>query len=134
MDVEDYDYSVLRRYANLFPSSPMTTLIKGYFGYNGIPFVEKDEEEADDEPPADDDEDYAGTIIVGTCVLRCRSPADSILEQDAFGHLPGSILAHRIAAEVYEQEYDLLNVITVAENGLALLRTTEQNIGRVMSR
>ena len=48
----------------------MTTLIKGYFGYNGIPLVEKDEEEADDEPPADDDEDYAGTIIVGTCVLR----------------------------------------------------------------
>ena len=55
-----------------------------------------------------------------------------ILQQDTFNHLRESIIAHRIVTEVYEQEYDLPNAITTAQNGLALVLKMEENIGRAM--
>ena len=40
-----------------------------------------------------------------------------------------SILAHRIVAEVYENEEDLENAIKVSESGLELVIRHEKNIG-----
>ncbi len=46
-----------------------------------------------------------------------------------FATIPNSILAHRIFAEVYEQDEDYENAIKVAESGLELVRREEQNRG-----
>ena len=50
--------------------------------------------------------------------------------QEAFANLKESILAHRIVAELYEQEDDYDNAMKVAESGLELVRRTEHNWGR----
>ena len=41
-----------------------------------------------------------------------------------------SILAHRIIAELYEQDADYENAIKISESGLELVRRVEQNWGR----
>lgn len=56
---------MLRRFIDIFPSSHLAVLIKGYFGYNGIPLEEKDEsEDRDSRVPADQEEDHVMVIIV----------------------------------------------------------------------
>ena len=41
-----------------------------------------------------------------------------------------SILAHRIIAELYEQDADYENAIKISESSLELVRRVEQNWGR----
>ena len=45
-----------------------------------------------------------------------------------------SVLAHRIIAELYEQDADYENAIKVSESGLELVRRVEQNWGRPLKR
>lgn len=49
--------------------------------------------------------------------------------KDTFPDTQHSILAHRIVAQVYQDEEDLANAVTAAENGLELVRREEQNRG-----
>ena len=44
--------------------------------------------------------------------------------------LPSSLLANRIAVEVYLQELEYSSVIDVAESGIELVRNHEKNTGR----
>ena len=54
----------------------------------------------------------------------------TICAQEAFASLSDSVLAHRIIAELYEQEADYENAMKVSESGLELVRRIEQNWGR----
>jgi superkiller protein 3 len=47
--------------------------------------------------------------------------------QDIFPDSRHSILAHRIVAQVYQDEEDLENAMRAAENGLELVIREEQN-------
>ncbi|OBZ66566.1 Superkiller protein 3 [Grifola frondosa] len=109
--IEGYDFNILRQYIQLFPSSPLTRLLIGYFGYMSIPLSREDNESPDQD---ENEEDFADMII------------------DAFGSLSDSILAHRVMAELYEQEADLENTIKVAEGGLELVCKAEQQSGKSM--
>jgi len=53
-----------------------------------------------------------------------------MLCQDAFTSLQDSLLATRVAAEVYQKVLDYPNVILVAESGLDLVKKHEQRTGR----
>lgn len=52
------------------------------------------------------------------------------LLQEAFAELGDSLLAHRIVAQLYEQDSDYENAIKVSESGLELVRRAELNWGR----
>ena len=45
---EGYDLSILRRFVTIFPSSPITSLLKGYFQYMDIPLEEETSESEDE--------------------------------------------------------------------------------------
>ena len=49
------------------------------------------------------------------------------LIQESFQKLPDSIIAHRIAAEIYEQDEDYENALKVCENGIELAQRSEKN-------
>ncbi|EMD32118.1 hypothetical protein CERSUDRAFT_119089 [Gelatoporia subvermispora B] len=117
-EMEDYDYDVLRKYVVLFQSLPLARLIQGYFGYHGI-LISQDDDESQDGRGENDEEEDGQEIYV-----------DMII--DAFTVLPDSILAHRVAADMYAQEGDLENAIKVAEGGLELTKRAQQNWGKPM--
>jgi hypothetical protein len=50
--------------------------------------------------------------------------------QDAFSSTPDSILAHRIVADVFRQEFDYENAVKTAESGLELVRKAESRHGK----
>lgn len=56
-----------------------------------------------------------------------------MLSQTAFQMLPNSIVSHRIAAEIYEQDGDYENALKVAENGLELVQRSETNAALELS-
>ncbi|KZT68315.1 TPR-like protein [Daedalea quercina L-15889] len=117
--IEQYDFAILRQFVQLFPGTARTSLIKGYFGYAGIPLTDGDDvddDEKDVHKIGDATEDYIDTIA------------------DAFASLPDSVIVHRIMTEIYVNENDLENIIKVAESGLEVARRAEQNTGKTLSR
>lgn len=48
---EDYDLEMLRRFINLFPSSPLSRTITGYFQCADIPLKNENEEDSEKEEP-----------------------------------------------------------------------------------
>ncbi|PCH43840.1 hypothetical protein WOLCODRAFT_138620 [Wolfiporia cocos MD-104 SS10] len=112
--IEEYDFTILRRFVRLFPDSVTTKLIAGYFGYMGIPLAVGDEDEAQKQPIAED-EDFIGLII------------------DAVELLPESLFALRITVEMYHSEGDLENTIKMAESGLEATNHAETNSGKSLS-
>lgn len=125
---EDYNFSILRQFVELFPSAALARLIRGYLLYMGLPLTEDEDnlEEPAGSPP--ENEDPFDLMLV--CMARLRS-ADSCLTilQEAFGGLSTSILAHRILAEVYLWDLDYQNAISVAEVGIDLARRQRQDTG-----
>ncbi|KAI0633616.1 TPR-like protein [Trametes polyzona] len=110
--LEDYDFGILRQYMEIFYASPLAKLLRAYFTYMAIPLGEEDEEEDQAVPEPDPDVDYVEIMI------------------ETFTDLGDSILAHRIIAELYEQDADYENAIKVSESGLELVRRSEENWGR----
>ena len=53
--------------------------------------------------------------------------------QDAFTLLPGSIIAHRIMADLYLQEIDYQNAIRIAETGIELVGKLEVDNAKQLS-
>ncbi|KAI0674837.1 TPR-like protein [Trametes maxima] len=109
--IEDYDFGTLRQFIALFPELPLAKLLRAYFEYMAIRLDEDEDEEKPASEP-DPDVDYVEIIV------------------EMFSSLNESILAHRIVAEIYEQEFDYENMIKVSESGLELVRRSEQNWGR----
>ncbi|CCM00695.1 uncharacterized protein FIBRA_02734 [Fibroporia radiculosa] len=110
--IEGYDLTILRQFIELFPTSPWADLLVGYFGYMDIPLNNHNDEETQPQRKQDQDNDHIDTIL------------------DAFGNLQDSIIAHRIVAELYDNEGDLENTIKVAESGLELVLRAEQSNDR----
>ncbi|RPD63776.1 TPR-like protein [Lentinus tigrinus ALCF2SS1-6] len=110
--IEDYDFGLLRSFVEVFPESSLAQLIRAYFEYMRIPLSDEEEDEEQAHKDADDELDLIDAMM------------------DAFTSLGNSILAHRIIAELYEQDADYENAIKVAESGLELVRLVEQNWGR----
>ncbi|KAF8135619.1 hypothetical protein EV363DRAFT_1321133 [Boletus edulis] len=108
-----YDLDHLRQYMKLLPATPLARLLEGYFIYTGTS-LEEDEDEEDNKQHRQ--------------VVEDRDPFNTIIE--GFGLLPSSLLATRIAAEVYLQELDYPSVINIAESGLELVGRHERNTGR----
>ncbi|KAJ7188466.1 TPR-like protein [Mycena filopes] len=48
--IENYGLPILRQFMNLFPSLPLTTLLKAYFMYMDIPLVETEDDDPDAYP------------------------------------------------------------------------------------
>ncbi|TFK87083.1 TPR-like protein [Polyporus arcularius HHB13444] len=114
--IEDYDFDLLRSFITLFPDSSLTQLLRAYFGYIGVPLTDEEENEEPTPEDADEELDYVDTMM------------------DAFSSLEDSILAHRIIAELYEQEADYQNAIKTSESGLELVRRVEQDWGRSINK
>ncbi|TFY67241.1 hypothetical protein EVJ58_g1753 [Rhodofomes roseus] len=113
--IEQYDFAIMRQFVQLFPQAAHTSLIKGYFGYMGIPLTDnEDDEDGSPHPNGDNAEDYVDMII------------------DAFASLPDSIIAHRIMTEIYQTENDLENIIKVAESGIDVTRRAEQSTAKAL--
>ncbi|KAJ6558576.1 superkiller protein 3 [Mycena vulgaris] len=115
VDMDTYDIPLLRQFVDLFPSLPLTTLLKAYFLYMNIPLAEADEDEDEDEMPTPP-------------VEGMGDPFDTML--DAYPSISDSIIANQILAEVYLQECDYQNSIVVAENGLSLVARAEADRGK----
>lgn len=93
-------------------------------------------------PLDDDDEDEKGAALepdaevdhVEIMIVRLSSVLEThltkFLLQEAFAELGDSLLAHRIVAQLYEQDSDYENAIKVSESGLELVRRAELNWGR----
>ncbi|KAI0093293.1 TPR-like protein [Irpex rosettiformis] len=113
--IEEYDLDVLFRYVRLFPTSPLAKLLSAYFAYSHIPDTGSDEEKTD-KRHEDEDTDLAAVIL------------------GLFPHIPNSIVAHRIAAQVYQDEEHLENAVRTAENGLELVLREERNRAITLSR
>ncbi|KAF7375997.1 Antiviral protein [Mycena sanguinolenta] len=113
IDGETYNLPLLRQFMELFPSLPLTSLLKAYFLYMDIPLVEVDDE--DDTPSAP--------------VEQTGDPFDTML--DAYPSVSDSVLATQIVAGVYLHECDYQNSLVVAENGLALVARAETDRGKL---
>ncbi|KZT27982.1 TPR-like protein [Neolentinus lepideus HHB14362 ss-1] len=107
--LEGYDYSVFWRFVDLFPSTPMSKLVLGYFAYKGIRNLD---EEYEDE----------NSVV----------EPDSGAQVDAFLKLHDSTVSHHIMAHVYLQEQEYQSAIKVAESGLVLLRRVESDRAKRM--
>ncbi|KAJ7782973.1 TPR-like protein [Mycena metata] len=114
LDMEHYELPLLRQFVDLFPTLPLTSLLKAYFMYMDIPLADVNEEDEDE--TANPPEEQAG------------DPFDSML--DAYPSISESILATQIIAEVYLHECDYQNAIVVAENGLTLISRAEAERGK----
>ncbi|KAF5386053.1 hypothetical protein D9615_002427 [Tricholomella constricta] len=112
--VAGYDHRIVGQFIHLFPSSPASSLLKGYFTYMNIPILEDDNEDEVEAPQklTEAEED----------------PFDTIL--NAYAAQPNSTIANRVLAELYIAELDYENAIKVAESGLELLSKFENNTGR----
>ncbi|KAJ7497133.1 TPR-like protein [Mycena latifolia] len=113
IDMDHYDVPLLRQFMGLFPSTPLTSLLKAYFLYMNIPLAE--DEDGEDESPK-------------PAVEETGDPFDSIL--DAYPAISDSIIANQIIAGVYLQECDYQNSIAAAENGLSLVARAEADRGK----
>lgn len=109
--IDGYGLDNLRQYVQLFRNTHLARLLKGYFMYIGVPIIEEDQDEQLPDPQSDDSESF--NIIM-----------------DAFTSLQDSLLATRVATEVYQKVLDYPNVILVAESGLDLVKKHEQRTGR----
>ncbi|KAL0069809.1 Superkiller protein 3 [Marasmius tenuissimus] len=107
-DLADYDWANLRQFMELFPSRPLSMLLRGYFLYSGVTLDEESEERDEDMNYEDRDAGY-----------------DMIQEAYASMKSSTSILTTRILAEVYLQELDYANAIESADLGLRLVKTFE---------
>ncbi|KAL0571344.1 Superkiller protein 3 [Marasmius crinis-equi] len=106
----DYDLNDLRQFIELFPSQPLTMLLRGYFLYSGIPLDEDDAEEDETANLTYEDRDAGYDMI-----------------QEAYTSMKSStnVLTTRVLVEVYLQETDYANAIETADLGLKQVKKFE---------
>lgn len=119
----------MRQYIELFPASHLEKLLRAYFEYMAIPPDDDSEDEKGAAPEPDPEVDHVEVMIVRSSSMHKTHISDVSL-QEAFAELGDSLLAHRIVAQLYEQDSDYENAIKVSESGLELVRRAELNWGR----
>ena len=124
-----YDYSLIKQFITLFPTSPMALFLGGYFSYRGVPMF--DEKEKLLSVPRDDAFD---TMIVSMIFGKFRLMCLTYHFQNAFSATPDSLIATRILTDVYLNELDYPNAVKVAESSLELLHRAETSTGRKLPR
>ncbi|KAG1742187.1 superkiller protein 3 [Suillus lakei] len=107
--VEGLGVAYLKQFIDLFPTSTLALMLKGYFAYSRT---------------ANGDEGSTEQLTLTTD----SDPYDIIL--DAFSALPNSLLANMITARVHLQELEYIDATKVAESGLELVRRYESNTAR----
>lgn len=65
---EQYDFETLRQFVQLFPEAPRANLIRGYFGYTGVPLTNDSDDEEGGSPQQNGGsiDGYVDIIIVRT--------------------------------------------------------------------
>ncbi|KAG6854057.1 hypothetical protein C0991_011035 [Blastosporella zonata] len=114
--VAGYNHEIVEQFIELFPTSPTSSLLKGYLLYMNIPLSggEADSDSEAEESPA--------------LKAADEDPFDTIL--NAFAAIPNSDIANRVLAELYVTELDYENAIKAAQSGLELLNRLEKSTGR----
>jgi superkiller protein 3 len=120
---EGYDFTSLRQFISLFPSRPLTKLLKGYFAYIGAPLPREDQE--DQESLSIQQEEDSFDVVLVRILTASTYVGLICFDQDAFTALSESIFANRIVADIYLKEEDYHNAIRMAESGLELVRRSE---------
>ncbi|KAG6820878.1 hypothetical protein H0H93_010222 [Arthromyces matolae] len=111
-NVSGYDRELVKSYIMMFPSSPISTLLKGYFLYKNIP-LSKAQDDSDNESIKETEKE---------------DPFDTILE--AYTIIPSSNIGNRVLSEVCISEHDYQNALKAAESGMELLNRLEKSTGR----
>ncbi|KAJ7647495.1 superkiller protein 3 [Roridomyces roridus] len=115
MEMENYSLPLLRQFMEIFPSLPLTSLLRAHFQYANIPFVEtEDSEEA--AAPTPEPGDLLDTIL------------------DVYPTVSESIIVNQIVVAAYLHECDFQNAITVAENGSSLVARAEADRAKSLPR
>ncbi|KAH0589327.1 hypothetical protein H2248_005088 [Termitomyces sp. 'cryptogamus'] len=114
--IAEYDHELVKQFIEIFPSSPVSSLLKGYFLYMNISYSDAENNGEDVSIPKSHEED----------------PFDTIL--NAFAAVPNSSVANRVLSELYVTELDYENAVKVAESGLQLLNIQERSTGRKLPR
>ncbi|KAH8093923.1 TPR-like protein [Cristinia sonorae] len=109
LTIDGYGLDIFRKYIRIFPGTDMSKLLHGYLAYHGLPSKDEEDGDSGDGLDSERDEDYAEAIL------------------HAFHKLPNSIVAHRIAAELYEQDNDYENALKVAESGYEVAQRHGRN-------
>ena len=91
-----------------------------------IPLVDDDEEK----PDAGLEEDPLNVMLVNSVAASTTAELIISIAQDAFSFLSHSILSNRLMANLYLEECDYENAISIAESGLELVRKAEANTGK----
>ncbi|CAE6416415.1 unnamed protein product [Rhizoctonia solani] len=115
-DIEGYDFGVFRRFSKLFPGKPLAILLTAYLSYLNIPLDDDESETAISEAVVAQEQDSS------------FDPTETILANLA--KLPQSIIAHRIAGDIYTADGDHKNAIRIAEAGINLVKQAEGNTGK----
>ncbi|KAG6878535.1 hypothetical protein C0993_004433 [Termitomyces sp. T159_Od127] len=114
--IAEYDREIVRQFIDIFPSSPVSSSLKGYFLYMNISLSDAEDDDEDVPPSKPEDED----------------PFDMIL--NAYATIPHSNIATRVLSELYVTEVDYQNAMKAAESGLELLNRYEKSTGRKLPR
>jgi len=126
IDQEEYDVAMLQKFVALFPYSGFATLILAYFAYIGTSPTSDPEAP----PPVTIEYDDSFDVIqVSAQWFQCPVPLNS-MAQDSYNDLPDSVLAGRILAKAFHDDYDYENSIKVAEVGLERTRKLESERGK----
>ncbi|KAJ4000018.1 TPR-like protein [Lentinula boryana] len=126
-NIDGYDYALLQEFIALFPSHPLTGLLKGYFIYKQIPI--SDDAEDLDTAPQDMDVGY-DMILVNSISFPTLLMLSEPYVKEAFASVSTSLIATRIVCEVHLVETDYENAVQVAESGLRILAKFEQENGK----
>ncbi|KAF8891676.1 TPR-like protein [Infundibulicybe gibba] len=107
-----YDHGLFQQFIQIFPGSPVTKLLRGYFTFYGLSGIQRSESPI--EANVNDTED-AFDIIVNLQLT-----------------LTDCILAKRILADIYLKEEDYENAIKVSEGGLLLVSRFESENAKML--
>jgi superkiller protein 3 len=122
---EGYDFDILRQYLQLFPEQALARLISPYLAYLGVPL--SDEKEA--ATPSASLDDVFRAISVRFVPLHPTCALLELAKQETESTLQSSIFSRRVMVEVYLQDQDYQNTITVSEAGLELVRAHRVDTG-----
>ena len=128
---EGYDFTSLRQFIRLFPSRPLTKLLKGYFAYIGAPLPRENQE--DQESLSIQQEEDSFDVVLVRILTASTYVGLICFDQDAFTALSESIFANRIVADIYLKEEDYHNAIRMAESGLELVRRSETDNAKTLT-
>ncbi|KAF6760007.1 superkiller protein 3 SKI3 [Ephemerocybe angulata] len=110
---EELDQSLLKNYLDLFPASPLSSIIKGYLLYHGVSLSD-----ANDKKENEEDLGELGLDIL------LSIPVESI----------NGVFTSRAVSEVYADVEDYENAAKLSREGLKHLSVLESNVGKKLTK